>query len=73
MKDTRNLIIGILVGIIIGMWLGVNIAKDKPLFSNPLSEMSMQEKLKRTGKNALEKSGEVIRNGKKALRDKLKD
>ena len=73
MKGIKNLIIGLLVGIIIGLWFGVNIGKEKPLFSNPLAERTMQEKLKQAGEDVLEKSGEAIKNGGKALREKLKD
>ncbi|HDH04934.1 MAG TPA: hypothetical protein ENH01_04375 [Nitrospirae bacterium] len=73
MKGIKNLIIGLLVGIIIGLWFGVNIGKEKPLFSNPLAERTMQEKLKQAGEDVLEKSGEAIKKGGKALREKLKD
>lgn len=80
MKVIKNILIGLLIGIILGVWFGVNIGKDKPLFSNPFSDKSLQEKLKKTGKiilegsgKVLEKSGEVLEKSGKAIREKLKD
>lgn len=79
MKIIKNIFI-VLLGLIIGLWFGLNIGKNKPFFSNPFGDKSLQEKLKRTGKGiieksgkVLEKSGAVLEKSGKALRDRVKD
>jgi hypothetical protein len=73
MKTIRNLIIGLVVGLIIGIGLGINIGKDKPLLSNPFSGPGLKQKLKKTGKGALEKGGEVLEKSEEALQEKLRE
>lgn len=34
----------ILAVLLVGMWMGVNLARDKPLFSNPLEAKTFTEK-----------------------------
>jgi hypothetical protein len=34
----------ILAVLVVGMWMGVNIARDKPLFSNPFASKTFTEK-----------------------------
>lgn len=67
----RNIILGLVAGLAIGLWFGVNIGRDKPLYSNPFESKSVQEKLKDTGKVVLKKSGEALEEGGKALRKSL--
>lgn len=52
----------------IGMWFGINIGKDRPIFSNPFAEPALQEKLKQTGGEVLEKGGKALQKSGKVLR-----
>ncbi len=68
MKKIKKLIIGLIVGVMIGMWFGINIGKDRPIFSNPFAEPALQEKLKQTGGEVLEKGGKALQKSGKVLR-----
>lgn len=72
-KKLKNIIIGFAVGIIIGMWFGINIGKDKSICSNPFAERTLQERLKETGGEVLEKSGKALQETGRALQEKLRD
>lgn len=60
----KKLLIGITLGVAVGLWFGVNIAKDRPFYSNPFAEDSITDRLKESTGDMLEKSG-------KALKDSL--
>ena len=72
MKSIKALILGAIIGLLVGLWSGVNIGKDKPIFSNPFTDASIQKKLKKSGDIMLEKSGEALEKGGKAIKDKIK-
>jgi hypothetical protein len=57
MKKLFYLII-VLVGL--GMWLGINFAKNQPLFSNPFADREIAEKAKQTVKGVQRKAEEVV-------------
>jgi hypothetical protein len=57
MKKLIYLII-VLVGL--GMWLGINFAKNQPLFSNPFADKEIAEKAKQTVKGVQRKAEEVV-------------
>lgn len=67
MKQIKTLLFGIVLGLLLGLWFGVNVGRDRPLLSNPFTEPTVQEKLKQTGKALIEKSGETLEKGGKAL------
>jgi len=73
MKKIKKLIIGSIIGVIIGMWFGINIGKDRPIFSNPFAEPTLQAKLKQTGGEVLEKGGKALEKSGKVLRGKIVD
>ena len=73
MKQLKSILICLIIGLLIGLWLGVNIGKDKPLFSNPFAEDTIQEKIKKSGEKLIEKSGEAMEKGGKALKDTVQD
>ena len=77
MKKLKFLLIGIVVGLLLGLWFGVNIGKEKPIFSNPFADRVLQEKAKETAseaiedtKRALRKSPEQIETGIRTLANK---
>lgn len=51
----------IVIVLLIGMWFGINIARDKPLLSNPFASKTMREKAKDTAKDLYNASKEVIK------------
>ena len=69
MKTIRTLLGGIIIGLLLGLWFGVNLGRDRPLLSNPFTEVTVKEKIKQTGKTLIEKSGETLEKGGKALKD----
>lgn len=73
MKELKMILAGLIIGLLIGLWFGVNIGKDKSVFSNPFAENTIQQKIKKSGEKLLEKSGEALEKGGKALKDKMKE
>lgn len=69
MKQIKTLLGGIVLGLLLGLWFGVNLGRDRPVFANPFTEPTVREKLKQTGKTLIEKSGETLEKGGKALKD----
>jgi len=57
----KKLILGLIIGVIVGLWFGINIGRDEPLFSNPLTERSIQERLIDSGGELIEKGGEIVK------------
>lgn len=64
MKKLKTLLLGVIIGLVIGLWFGVNLGKDKPFYSNPFQDKTLQEKAK-------EKTSEVLQDTKKALQRSL--
>ena len=73
MKQINTLLGGIVIGLLLGLWFGVNLARDRPIFSNPFAEPTVQEKLKQTGKALIEKGGQTLEKGGKALQESTKE
>lgn len=73
MKQIKTLLFGIVLGLLLGLWFGVNVGRDRPILSNPFTEPTVQEKLKQTGKALIEKSGETLEKGGKALQQTTKE
>lgn len=72
MKQLKALLFGIILGLLLGLWFGINLGRDRPIFDNPFSEPTVKEKLKKTGESLIEKSGEALEKGGKALQQKEK-
>lgn len=66
MLGIKKYLIGIVVGLLLGLWFGVNIGHDRPVWSNPFAQASLQEKAKDTMLDAL-------KDAKKAARDSLSE
>ena len=73
MKQINTLLGGIVIGLLLGLWFGVNLARDRPIFSNPFAEPTLQEKLKQSGKSLIEKGGQTLEKGGKALQESTKE
>ena len=67
-KTLRHLTIGLLLGLALGLWFGVNLGRCRSLFSNPFAKQTLSERLKDTGSLVLDKSGQALEEGGKALR-----
>lgn len=66
MLGIKKYLIGAVAGLAVGLWVGVNIGHDRPLWANPFSQPSLQEKAKNTARDAW-------KGAKEAARDKLSD
>lgn len=66
MLGIRKYLFGAVAGLVVGLWCGVNIGHDRPVWSNPFAEPSLQEKAKDTMLDA-------FKGAKKAARDSLSD
>lgn len=57
----KKLLYLIIIVLLVGIWFGINIARDKPLLSNPFHEKTLQEKAKSTATDLLHESKEAIK------------
>jgi len=60
MKALKQLVLGIIIGTLLGLWFGINIGRDKPWYSNPLTERHVKDKIKASIGEGVEKAGESI-------------
>jgi hypothetical protein len=66
MRSIKKYLFGAVVGLLIGLWFGVNIGENRPIWSNPFAEKNLTAKAK-------DVAIDVMKDAKKAARDKLKD
>lgn len=52
---------GIVIGLLLGMWFGVNLGKNKPIYSNPFATIPGHKQLMESTGSAIEKSGRAIK------------
>lgn len=71
MKNIKLILLGIIIGVAAGMWIGVNMGRETPLFSNPFYKETLNDKLKRVSGETLEKSGRALEKTGQELQDKL--
>jgi hypothetical protein len=57
----KKLLFLIIVVLLAGVWFGINIARDKPLLSNPFEEKSLRDTAKDTAKDLYQESKEAIK------------
>lgn len=57
----RKYVLLIIVALLVGIWFGVNIARDRPLLSNPFKENTLGEKATNTAKELYRDSKEAIK------------
>lgn len=46
--------------VLAGIWMGINIAKGKPLFSDPFADKDLRQRAGATASKVVEESREVI-------------
>lgn len=56
----KKLIYLVIILVAVGMWMGINFAKDKPLFSNPFAEKDIRDKAKDTAKGLLDEAKSAV-------------
>ena len=56
----KKLLFLVIILVSVGMWMGINLAKDKPLFSNPFAEKDIRDKAKDTAKNLLDEAKSAV-------------
>jgi len=70
MKQFSIILISLAIGALIGMALGINIGREKPLFSNPFAEESLVDRVKDLGSETLEQSGKALEKTGRVLQGK---
>jgi hypothetical protein len=73
MTRIRGIIFGLIIGIPLGLWFGFNMGRERPLLSNPFDKVTLQEKIKQTGDDLIEKSGQVLEKSGQALQKKAQE
>jgi len=71
MKLIKAVFVSLAIGIAIGLWLGVNIGREVPWYSNPFDTHTLNQKLKSVTGETLEKGGQALEKSGQALQDKL--
>jgi len=70
-KKIKILLLGTLIGLMLGLWFGVNIGRNKAIFSNPFVSNSIKDKIRETGTAILKKSGDALESSGKAIKDSM--
>lgn len=71
MKSLKSLLIGVIIGLLLGLWFGVNLGRDRPIYSNPFADGSMKEKIKSSVGEGVEKAGSSIEKLGEDMKGKL--
>ena len=71
MKFLKIIIFSLALGVGIGMWLGVNIGREVPLYSNPFDTDTLNKQLKKATGKTLEKGGQALEKTGQALQDQM--
>lgn len=46
--------------VFVGIWLGINLAKEQPLFSNPFADKELRDRADRAASKVVEESRDMI-------------
>ncbi len=71
MKLLKAILFSLIVGVAAGMWLGVNIGRDVPLYSNPFDTVTLSQKLKQATGETLKKGGQALEKTGQAMKEEL--
>ncbi len=61
MRNLKMIFFGAVIGILLGLWFGVNIGKDRAIFSNPFAEASIKQKAKNAATGVIKDTKDAIR------------
>ncbi len=61
MKKLKWLLLGVFIGLLFGLWFGINIGRDKPIYSNPFADEVIKQKAKATTSEAIEDTKRALR------------
>jgi hypothetical protein len=73
MKAIKTILIWLIIGLLLGLWFGINIGREEPFYSNPFDAPAIQDRLKETGEEVLEKSGDALEKTGKAIKEGIED
>ncbi|MEO6974800.1 MAG: hypothetical protein ABI144_02845 [Gallionella sp.] len=71
MKLLKAILFSLVVGLAAGLWMGVNIGREVPLYSNPFDAQTLNQKLKQATGETLEKGGQVLEKTGQAMKQEL--
>jgi hypothetical protein len=71
MKILKAILFSLVIGVAAGMWMGVNIGRGVPLYSNPFDTDTLNQKLKRATGETLEKGGQALEKTGQAMKEEL--
>lgn len=71
MKILKTVIIGLVIGGLLGFWTGYNKGRGAGIFSNPFKETTVQENLKSSLGESVEKAGKNIEQMGKDIQEKF--
>lgn len=71
MKQFKAVLLSIIFGIAVGLWLGVNIGREVPWYSNPFDTDTLNQQIKRATGETLEKGGHALEKTGQDLQNKL--
>lgn len=46
--------------VVVGLWMGINLAKGKPLFSNPFADSELRDRANSAASKVVEETRQVI-------------
>ena len=72
MKLIKQVLFGVILGMILGLWFGVNIGKQQPILSNPFAQQDLQRSLRASGDKLLQKGGDALEKSGQALKQQIK-
>ncbi len=73
MRVLKMLLLGVIIGALAGLWVGFNLGRDKPWYSNPFADREVQDKLKSSVGEGVEKAGESIEKMGEDMKGQMKN
>lgn len=73
MEKLKLIISGIVIGLALGLWFGVNIGKDRSIFSNPFADRNIPQRIKQKTGEAVEKAGKGIEKIGEDIKGKIEE
>ena len=70
MRKLKILVSGVVIGLLAGLWFGFNIGKGRTIYANPFSDPQVSGQIEQTREQAVEESGEALKEAGEKLDDK---